>query len=61
MMRMIVAATPDLETTNVPKQKWRQYVHGFVTGFEKPTNFFDIFIMVIIVLNMLQMAVNFEG
>lgn len=61
MMRMIVKATPDLETTNVPKQKWRAHVHGFVTGFGKPSNYFDMFIMACIVLNMLQMAVNFEG
>lgn len=52
-MRMIVSANPDLETTNVPKSKWRQFVHGFVTGFDRPTNYFDIFIMIIIVLNML--------
>ena len=60
MMRMIVNTNPDLETTNVPKSKWRKAVHSFVTGYDNPTNFFDLFIMVIIVLNMFQMSINFE-
>jgi hypothetical protein len=32
MMKMIVEANPDLETTNKPKQRWRQLIHEFVTG-----------------------------
>ena len=60
MMRMIVGTSPDLETTNVPKSRWRQHVHAFVTGYDRPTNYFDMFIMVIIVLNMIQMSINFE-
>ena len=56
MQRMIVSARPDFETTNVPTEKWRRSLHAFVTS-----NGFDIFIMVCIVLNMLQMAVIFDG
>lgn len=56
MMKMIVKAKPDLETTNVPKNKIRKMLHRFVTK-----NRFDIFIMGCIVLNMIQMACTFEG
>lgn len=52
MMKMIVNAAPDLETTNKPKQKWRAKVHDFVTGEGMKVNWFDIFIMICIVLNM---------
>lgn len=52
MMKMIVNANPDLETTNRPKTKWRSAIHSFVTGFDKPINYFDLFIMGCIVLNM---------
>lgn len=61
MMRMIVNSKPDLETTNIPKQKWRAKLHAFITGSGKPVNWFDIFIMACIVLNMFQMAVVFEN
>ena len=53
---MIIAAHPDFETTNVPTEPWRRKLHAFVTS-----NGFDIFIMICIVLNMLQMAVIYEG
>jgi hypothetical protein len=44
---MIVDASPDYETTNVPKIGWRRRIHGFV-GSPK----FDIFIMLCIIGNM---------
>lgn len=53
MMKMIVKASPDLETTTVPKVAWKRKIHRFVTYAEKGSmNKFDIFIMVCIVLNM---------
>jgi hypothetical protein len=48
IMKMIVKAKPDLETTNVPKNKHRKKLHEFVTS-----NKFDIFIMSCIILNMI--------
>jgi hypothetical protein len=56
MMKMIVKACPDLETTNVPVKKWRRSLHHFVTR-----NKFDYTIMACIILNMVQMAVVYEG
>lgn len=32
MLKMIVKAKPDLETTNVPKNKYRKRMHEFITG-----------------------------
>jgi hypothetical protein len=32
MMKMIVHSNPDLETTNIPKQKWRASIHSVMTG-----------------------------
>lgn len=52
MMKMIVNAKPDLETTNRPKQKWRAAVHAFMTGEGRSVNYVDIFVMACIVLNM---------
>ncbi len=60
MMKMIVHATPDIETVSRPKSGWRQKVHTFVTGAEWKNNYFDWFIMTCIVLNMLHMAVNYD-
>ena len=60
MMKMIVEATPDIETVSRPKEGWRKYVHSLVTGSEWKHNYFDYFIMTCIVLNMLHMAVNFD-
>lgn len=31
MMKMMASASPDLETTTVPKIEWRRKVHKFVT------------------------------
>ena len=56
MMKMIVKAEPDLETTNVPKNVILKKFHWFVT-----TTVFETFIMICIVANMMQMAVNYEG
>jgi len=47
IQRLILSSTPVYETTNVPKQKWRQKFHALVSG-----NQFDIIIMSCIVLNM---------
>lgn len=63
MMKMIVNAKPDLETTSVPKNKYRRYLHYFVaqTAKNSSTNKFDLVIMGCIVLNMFQMAISYEG
>jgi hypothetical protein len=53
MMKMIAKSSPDLETTNKPKQKWRAFVHAFMTGEGRSINWVDVFIMACIVLNML--------
>lgn len=60
MMKMIVKATPDLETTNRPKKGCRKKMHTFVTGGEGGVNYFDSFIMVCIVLNMLHMSLDYD-
>jgi hypothetical protein len=56
IMKMIIKSKPDIETTYIPKNKFRKKLHSIVTS-----NYFDIFIMVCIVLNMLQMAIDYEG
>ena len=56
MIKMIVEANPDLETTNLPKEVWRQKVHQFVTGTMFKSNYFDYFVMLCIVLNMFLLA-----
>lgn len=56
MMKMITKSNPDIETTVRPKAGWRQKVHSFITGEGRDTNYFDIFIMTCIILNMIQMA-----
>lgn len=55
IMKMIVKAKPDLETTNVPKNRFLRSVHTIVTS-----TIFDIFIMVCIILNMVQMGMTYE-
>lgn len=60
MMKMIVKATPDLETTNKPKSKWRLKFYSFITGEGLKYNYFEIFILVIIVLNMIHMALDYD-
>ena len=56
IMKMIVKAKPDLETTNVPNNRILKKLHHFVTCTP-----FEIVIMVVIVLNMIQMGMTYEG
>lgn len=55
VMKLIVKAKPDLETTNIPDNKFRRKVHKIVTWTG-----FDIFIMIIIVSNMIVMGLTYE-
>ena len=55
IMKMIVKAKPDLETTNVPRKRPLLFLHEIVTSTA-----FDVFIMVCIVLNMLQMGMTYD-
>ena len=41
IMKMIMKAKPDIETTFIPKNKWRKILHSVVIS-----NYFDIFVMV---------------
>ena len=52
---MIVNASPDFETINIPKSKIRLFLYKIVTN-----QAFDAFIMIIIILNMIQMAMTYE-
>ena len=60
MVKMIVQAKPELETTNIPQNAFRRKMHAIVTGASynykpdqvKKVNKFEIIIMVCIVLNM---------
>ena len=60
MMKMIVEANPDLETTNKPKQRWRQVVHELITGSNFKHNYIDYFVMTCIILNMILLAVVYD-
>ena len=53
---MIEAAEPEFTTTNVPKNPTRKWFHDFVTNQR-----FDNVIMLVILLNMTQMGIEFEG
>ena len=55
IMKMIIKAKPDLETTNVPKSAIRKKFHAFITN-----NKVDITIMMFIVMNMITMAMQYE-
>lgn len=55
MMKMIVNAKPEIIKT--PKNRISQFLYKYT----KPESKFDIFIMVCIILNMVQMAMSFEG
>ena len=69
MVKMIVHAKPDLETTNIPQNRLRKKFHAFVTAEfykykpdeNKKANKFEIFIMICIIGNMFTMCVIFEG
>ena len=56
IQRLILQASPDYETTNVPKQLWRRKFHTFVSSSK-----FESFIMGVIMLNMFQMALFHIG
>ena len=56
IMRMILNSNPDIQTTYIPKNKIRRKLHTFVNS-----NLFEYFIMTCIVLNMFQMAIDYEG
>ena len=56
VMKMIVKAKPDLETTNEPMNKYLKKLHAVVVSKS-----FEIFIMICIVLNMVQMGLTYEG
>ena len=55
MMKMIVKARPEINKR--PRNKYSEWLHEKTKGETK----FDAFIMVCIVLNMVQMALNYEG
>lgn len=55
IQKLILTAEPDYETTNVPKEPWRKTFHDLVSS-----NSFDVFIMINIVLNMIQMSLTYE-
>jgi hypothetical protein len=56
MLKMILNSEPEFEFIRVPKSNWRLKIHGIVTH-----SAFDIIIMCCIVLNMIQMALYYEG
>lgn len=56
IQRLILSQSPEYETTNVPESSFRKYFHDLVC-----TRIFEIIIMTCIVLNMLQMSLEFEG
>ncbi|CDW83739.1 cation channel family protein [Stylonychia lemnae] len=55
MMKMIIQTKPEIIKT--PKNVISQFLYKHT----KPETKFDLFIMICIILNMLQMAINFEG
>ena len=69
MLKMIIQAKPDMETTTVPVNPFRKKMHRFVTGAfyeirpgdEKKINKFEIFIMIFIILNMFLLCATYEG
>ena len=56
IQRLILSSSPVYETTNVPKEPWRQKFHSLVSSDQ-----FDLIIMSCIVLNMIQMGCLYEG
>lgn len=55
MMKMIVGTKPEI--IKIPKNRISRTVYEYV----KPETKFDFFIMICIILNMVQMAMTFEG
>jgi hypothetical protein len=56
IQRLILSAEPDYDTTNVPEAAWRRKFHSLVSSDK-----FEGFIMVVIMLNIVQMGVYYEG
>jgi len=56
IQKLILTAEPDYETTNVPQNKYIREFHDLVSSSS-----FKKFIMVCIVLNIVQMALNAEN
>ena len=56
MQKMICDSVPDFECIDVPQDIFRNKIHRLVTSHT-----FDILIMACIVLNMIQMALQYEG
>lgn len=67
MMKMIVSATPDLETTIIHASPFRRRVYEVVTGIDEQwrpekqkLTVFDIVMMAVILLNIAHMCMNSE-
>ena len=63
IQQMIISARPDHVKANMPSPTatpWRHYV-WVLTGGDDDKKIFDNVIMICIVLNMLQMALSYEG
>ncbi|CAI2364628.1 unnamed protein product [Moneuplotes crassus] len=56
IMKMIKKASPDIKTTYIPKQRFRKFLHSIVIS-----EAFEVVVMTCIVLNMVQMAISYEG
>ena len=57
VQKMIIRAEPNYNARTVPPQyNWRKPIHQFVTSTE-----FEVFIAIIILLNMIQMAMLYNG
>ena len=56
ILKLIVEAKPNLETTTVPKNPILKFLHKFVTSKQ-----FETVIMICIPLNVIQMAFTYEG
>jgi NADH:ubiquinone oxidoreductase subunit 3 (subunit A) len=56
IQRLILSSNPEYETTNVPSSAWRRQFHTLVSSDR-----FDMIIMSCIIMNMVQMALYYEG
>ena len=55
MLKMITDAKPEI--IKIPKNRISKFMYNFTKAESK----FDFFIMICIILNMVQMAMTFEG
>lgn len=55
IQKLVLQSEPEYEFTNIPKQGWRRRVHDFVTS-----TVFDLTIILIIVLNSISLAIQYE-